>query len=124
MSVADFYGIPISLMVDVGAMENNYMSVPGDSANTKWKRHPDAGDVILRRTRHKVLVKNDSSGIWQITRESLRYAHRLYLRDYRDYTALPIRLRPPLEFRMGSVSDDVLTTYSGLLLADLLEQFH
>jgi len=124
IAVADFYTIPLSLMVGVGAMENNYMSVPGDIENTKWKRHPDAGDVVLRRVRHKVLVKNDSSGIWQITRESLRYAHRLYLQDYRDYSALPVQLRPPLEFRMDCVSSDVLTTYAGLLLADLLQQFH
>ncbi|MFL6415329.1 MAG: hypothetical protein ACJ74Y_06630 [Bryobacteraceae bacterium] len=124
MTVADFFEIPLSLMVGVGAMENNYMSVPGDLENTKWKRHADPGDVILRRVRKGVLVKNDSSGVWQITRESLRDAHRLYLRDSRDYTRLPARLRPPREFRMEDVTGELLTTYAGLLLADLLEQFH
>lgn len=123
IAVADFYEIPLGLMVGVGAMENNFMSVPGDIENTKWKRHPDKGDVVLRRARNRVLVKNDSSGIWQITRESLRYAHRLYQQDDRDYSALPVQLRPPREFQMDCVGSDVLTTYAGLLLADLLQHF-
>jgi hypothetical protein len=124
IAVSGFYGVPLDLLIGIGAMENNFMSVPGDSNNTAWKRHAAPGDIVLKRWRGRVLVKNDSSGVWQITRESLRYAHRLYLSDKRDYSQLPPRLRPPKELKMDGVSQDVLTTYAGLLLRDLMDQFH
>jgi hypothetical protein len=62
-------------------------------------------------------VLNDSAGVWQITRETLRYVHR------RDYSKLPEHLRPPLELKVNDVHPDVLTTYAGLLLRDLLDRF-
>src|SRR6266699_2930681 len=62
-------------------------------------------------------------GIWQITRETLRAAHQLYLHDKRDYSQLPARLRPPRQLDLNNVNDAVLTTYAGLLLRDLLDHF-
>ena len=121
--MAQFYSLPLDLLIGIGAMENNFMDVPGDTENTTWKRRAEPGDVVLKRRRGRVLVKNDSSGIWQITRESLRYAHHLYLSDKRDYSQLPERLRPPEHLDMGNVSQDALTTYAGLLLRDLLDRF-
>ncbi|HVW85752.1 MAG TPA: hypothetical protein VHB50_13780 [Bryobacteraceae bacterium] len=124
IDVADFYHLPLDLLLGIGAMENNYMDIPGDLENTAWKRRPEKGDIVIRRRRGKVLVRNDSRGVWQITRESLRYAHRLYLADKRDYSVLPERLRPPEKLDPDNVSSDVLTTYAGLLLRDLLDRFH
>jgi hypothetical protein len=124
IAVAHFYDLPIELFVGIGAMENNYMNVAGDLKNTIWKRRAEPGDIVLRRKRGRVLVRNDSMGVWQITRESLRYAHKLYRRDKRDYTQLPERLRPPEKLDFNSIDADVLTTYAGLLLRDLLDRFH
>ncbi len=124
IAVARFYDVPISLFLGIGAMENNYLNVPGDRNNTIWKPQAQPGDIVIRRRGGRVLVRNDSTGVWQITRESLRYAHRLYLRDKRDYNRLPARLRPPAELDVDSVTADVLTTYAGLLLRNLLDQFH
>lgn len=124
IAVAGFYGIPLDLLIGIGAMENNFMDVPGDLTNTAWKRRAQPGDIVLKHERGRVLVKNDSSGVWQITRESLRYAHRLYLDDKRDYRRLPPRLRPSKTLDLDDVSQDVLTTYAGLLLRDLLDRFH
>jgi hypothetical protein len=124
IAVAHFYDIPIDLLLGVGAMENNYMNVTGDLKNTTWKRHLDPGDILIRREHGRVLVKNDSVGVWQITRESLRYAQKLYLQDKRDYTLLPERLRPPKKLDLDHLDADVLTTYAGLLLRDLLDRFN
>src|SRR5581483_370777 len=123
IAVSRFYDIPLDLLIGIGAMENNFMSVPGDSTNTVWKRRAQPGDIVLKRRHGRVLVRNNSSGVWQITRESLRYAHRLYLADKRDYNQLPSRLRPPKTLDIDKVSQDVLTTYAGLLLRDLLDRF-
>jgi hypothetical protein len=123
VAVSRFYEIPTELMLAIGAMENNYLNVPGDLANTAWKRRPQPGDVILRRAHGRVLVRNDSVGVWQITRESLRYAHSLFLKDKRDYSLLPERLRPRAELDINNVDPAVLTTYAGLLLRDLLDHF-
>jgi hypothetical protein len=123
IAVADFYDIPIELLIGIGAMENNYMNVEGDRDNSVWKRHADPGDIVLRRRRGRVLVKNYSVGVWQVTRQSLRYAQRLYLKDKRDYSLLPARLRPPKKLDVNSVDDEVLTTYAGLLLRNLLDRF-
>jgi len=65
------------------------------------------------------MVSNYAIGTWQITRETLRAAHQLYLKDKRDYTQLPARLRPPRDLNLNSVDDAVLTTYAGLLLRGL-----
>jgi hypothetical protein len=124
IAVAHFYDLPIDLFLGIGAMENNYMNVAGDLENTIWKRRAERGDVVLRRKRGRVLVSNDSMGVWQITHESLRYAHKLFSRDKRDYTQLPERLRPPANLDFNSIDADVLTTYAGLLLRDLLDRFH
>jgi hypothetical protein len=123
IAVAHFYDLPIDLFLGVGAMENNYMNVAGDLKNTIWKRRAESGDIVVHRRRGRVLVRNDSVGVWQITRESLRYAHRLFLKDKRDYSLLPERLRPPKKLDMNSVGPDVLTTYAGLLLRNLLDRF-
>jgi hypothetical protein len=70
-----------------------------------------------------VLVSDYSIGAWQISRETLRAAHQLYLKDKRGYEQLPPRLRPPRELDVNSVNREVLTTYAGLVLRDLLDRF-
>jgi hypothetical protein len=122
--VARFYELPLDYFLGVGAMENDYMNVNGDLTHTVWKNRPQSGDIILRRHRKRVLVSDYSVGAWQITRETIRAAHGLYLRDKRDYSTLPERLRPPRQLDLNSVGGPVLTTYAGLLLRDLLEHFH
>jgi len=124
IAVADFYELPLEYFLGIGAMENNYMNVKGDLEHTVWKRRAQPGDVIVRRGRRAVLVRNPSVGVWQITRETLRYAHALYLKDQRDYSRLPDRLRPPAEIDLDNVDAPVLTTYAGLLLRHLLDYFH
>ena len=69
------------------------------------------------------MVSNYSIGVWQITRETLRYAHALYLADKRDYSQLPERLRPPNTLKLDLTDSHVLTAYAGLLLRDLLNRF-
>jgi len=123
VAVASFYELPLEFFLGIGAMENNYMDVTGDLEHKVWKKRAEPGDVVLKRRRGRVLVSNHSIGVWQITRESLRYAHRIFLKDTRDYTALPQRLRPPADFDFGRVSAEVLTTYAGLLFRDLLDRF-
>ena len=124
ISVARFYDLPLDYFLGVGAMENDYMDVNGDLTHTVWKNRPQSGDIILRRRRKSVLVSDYSVGAWQITRETIRAAHRLYLQDKRDYSLLPERLRPPRQLDLNSASGPVLTTYAGLLLRDLLDHFH
>jgi hypothetical protein len=123
LAVAEFYSIPLDLFVAIGAMENNFMDVRGDLKNTAWKRRPEKGDVVLKRRRGRVLVRNESLGPWQITRETLRYAHKLYLKDSRDYSSLPERLRPESDLDIECVRTTALTTYAGLIFRDLLDQF-
>ena len=122
VSISDFYTLPLDFFLGIGAMENNYLDVPGDLRNTIWKRHAEKDDIVLKRRRGRVLVLNQSSGIWQITRETLRYAHRLYLQDSRDYLRLPAQLRPPKELNLGDIEPSVLTTYAGLIFRDLLDR--
>lgn len=126
ISVAEFYDIPLDMLLGIGAMENNYMDIRGDLQHAVWKRRAQPGDIVLRRRRGRVLVSNYSVGPWQITRETLRYAHSLYLRDRekRDYELLSERLRPPRKLELDHVSTGVLTTYAGLLLRHLLDHFH
>jgi hypothetical protein len=123
VTVADFYTLPLDFFLGIGAMENNYMNVKGDLARAVWRRRADKGDVILKRRGRRVLVLNQASGVWQITRETLRYVHKLYLKDERDYTQLPDRLRPPRDLDPDGVDAAVLTTYAGLLFRDLLDAF-
>jgi len=104
-------------------MENNYMNVKGDLGHAVWKRRPAKDDIILRRQGNRVLVLNESSGVWQITRETLRYVHALYLRDKRNYALLPEHLRPPRSLDIAGLDHRVLTTYAGLLFRDLLDRF-
>jgi len=124
VTVSDFYSLPLDFFLGIGAMENNYMDVKGDLSHAVWKRRAGRGDVILKRRRRKVLVLDQASGIWQITRETLRYAHKLYRKDTRDYSLLPPDLRPPQELNPDEVNPQVLTTYAGLLFRDLLDRFH
>jgi len=122
--VAEFYELPLEMMLGIGAMENNYMDVRGDLQHSIWKRRPAKDDIILERRKGRVRVLNYATGVWQITRETMREVHRLYLRDKRDYSKLPERLRPPKELKVDEVSPDVLTTYAGLLLRSLLDRFN
>lgn len=122
--VAEFYELPIEMMLGIGAMENNYMDVRGDLQHSIWKRRPAKDDIVLERRKGRVRVLNYATGVWQITRETLREVHRLYLRDRRDYTKLPERLRPPPTLQVDEVSPEVLTTYAGLLLRSLLDRFN
>ncbi len=123
IAVARFYAIPLDVFLGIGAMENNYLDVQGDLEHTKWKRRAQRGDIVVKRRRRRVLVKNFSLGPWQITRETLRYAHELFRRDKRDYSMLPERLRPAKDLDINNVDPHVLTTYAGLLLRDLLDRF-
>jgi hypothetical protein len=124
IAVAKFYDLPLDVFLGIGAMENNYLNVRGDLEHSVWKRRAAKGDIILKHGRHhRVLVADYSIGLWQITRQTLRYAHDLYLKDDRDYSKLPERLRPPRELEFDLTNSDVLTTYAGLLLRDLLDRF-
>lgn len=122
VTIADFYSLPVDFFLGIGAMENNYMNVEGDLRHAIWKRRSQKGDLVLKRRGGRVLVANSSSGVWQITRETLRYAQALYLRDKRDYSLLPPRLRPTRELDITNVPPEVLTTYAGLLFRDLLDR--
>ena len=123
LTVADFYSLPIDYFLAIGAMENNYMNVRGDLEHSIWKRRPAKDDIVLERRHGRVRVLNDSAGVWQITRETLRHAHRLVQGDTRDYTLLPEHLRPSENLNVNEVSPEVLTTYAGRLLRDLLDRF-
>jgi hypothetical protein len=125
IAVADFYDLPLSYFLGIGAMENNYLNVNGDLQHRVWKRRADPGDVIVRRGKRGVLVENPALGVWQITRETLRFAHSLYLQDRsRDYSKLPARLQPARKLDIDHVPPETLTTYAGLLLRYLLDHFH
>src|SRR5512146_2418748 len=123
IAVAQFYSVPIDFFLGVGAMENNYLEVRGDLEHKVWKRKAQPGDIVLKRRRGRVLVLNYSIGVWQITRETLRYAHQLFLADKRDYSQLPERLCPSKDLDLDKVDSHVLTTYAGLLIRDLLDRF-
>jgi hypothetical protein len=123
IAVAEFYHLPLDVFLGIGAMENNYLSIRGDIDHAIWKRKPAKDDIILKRRKHRVLVSDYSIGVWQITRETLRYAHALFLKDKRDYALLPERLRPPQTLELDVSDSHVLTTYAGLLLRDLLDRF-
>jgi hypothetical protein len=124
LDVARFYDLPLDYFLGVGAMENDYMDVNGDLTHAVWKKRAQRDDIILRRGRKRVMVSDYAIGTWQITRETLRAAHQLYLKDNRDYSQLPARLRPPRNLDLNSVDDAVLTTYAGLLLRGLLDRFN
>ncbi len=123
LAVADFYDLPLDFFLGIGAMENNYMNVPGDLDHAVWKRRAQKGDIVLLRRRGRALVLNYATGPWQITRETLRYAHKLFLKDEQDYTALPGRLQPPKKLNLEDLDVRLLTTYAGLLFRHLLDHF-
>ena len=123
LDVAHFYNLPLDYFLGVGAMENNYMDVNGDLTHAVWKARAERGDIVLERGRKRVLVSDYSIGTWQISRETLRAAHQLYLKDKRNYGELPPRLRPSRDLDVNSVDSEVLTTYAGLVLRDLLDRF-
>ena len=123
LDVAHFYDLPLDYFMGVGAMENDYMDVNGDLTHAVWKKRAERGDIVLRRTKKRVMVSDYAMGTWQITRQTVRAAHELYLRDKRDYSQLPLRLRPSRVLDLDHISDAVLTTYAGLLLRDLLDHF-
>ena len=124
IAVSKFYELPLDVFLGIGAMENNYLNIRGDLEHAVWKRRAAKDDIILKRRRHRVLVSDYSIGVWQITRETLRYAHNLYRKDKRDYSQLPDRLRPPEALALDLTDSHVLTTYAGLLLRDLLDRFN
>jgi hypothetical protein len=123
IAVADFFELPLDLFLGIGAMENNYLNVAGDLKHTAWKRRAEPGDIVVLRRRNRVMVQNSALGLWQITRETLRYAHLLFLRDRRNYDLLPERLRPPRALDLDHTRPEVLTTYAGLLFRSLLDRF-
>lgn len=123
LDVAHFYNLPLDYFLGVGAMENNFMDVNGDLTHAVWKKRAERGDIVLERGRKRVLVSDYSIGTWQISRETLRAAHQLYLKDKRHYDQLPPRLRPSHDLDLESVHSEVLTTYAGLVLRDLLDRF-
>jgi hypothetical protein len=123
LDVAHFYNLPLDYFLGVGAMENNYMDVNGDLTHAVWKKRAERGDIVLEHDRKRVLVSDYSIGTWQISRETLRAAHQLYLKDKRNYDQLPPRLRPSRDLDVNSVNSEVLTTYAGLVLRDLLDRF-
>lgn len=123
LEVARFYDLPLDYFLGVGAMENNYMNVNGDLAHSVWKAHAEPGDIVLERARKRVRVSDYSVGAWQVSRETLRTAHQLYVKDKRDYSKLSPHLRPPRELDLNSVTTDQLTTYAGLVLRNLLDRF-
>ena len=124
IAVADFFNLPVDFFLGVGAMENNFMHVRGDLGHAIWKRRAGMGDVVLKHYQSRVLVLNESIGIWQITRETLRYAHWLYVRGGRDFSALPAHLKPLKELDLEELPPKTLTTYAGLLFRNLLDQFN
>ena len=124
IAVAEFYELPLEFLIGIGAIENNYMAIRGDLKHSVWKRRAARDDIILERRNGRVRVLNDSAGVWQITRETLRFAHKLFLKDKRDYGRLPEHLRPAKELNVNEVKLDILTTYAGLLLEDLLDHFN
>jgi len=75
--------------------ENDYMALTGDLTHAVWKSALSAMTSFFRRGRKRVMVSDYAMGTWQITRETLRAAHQLYLKEQHDYTLLPARLRPP-----------------------------
>lgn len=123
LAVAEFYDLPLEFFLGIGAMENNFMDVRGDLEHAVWKRRAEKGDVVLKRGKRGVLVLNQAHGVWQITQETLRFVHKLYLADTRDYSVLPEHLIPPRELDVTNVPSLALTTYAGLLFRDLLDHF-
>jgi hypothetical protein len=123
IEVAEFYDLPVDVLLGIGAMENNFLNAPGDLNNAIWKRDIGRDDIVLQHQGRRAWVLNSSMGIWQITRQGLRHAHKLFLCDTRDYSKLPVRLRPTSQLDMNFLSSHVLTTYAALLLRDLVDYF-
>lgn len=123
VAVADFYSPPLDFFLGIDAMENNYMHVNKDLSNAVWKRRSEKGDVVPKRGPKGVLVLNESSGIWQLTRETLRHAHRLHPKHARDYSLLAEYLRPARQLNLDDVPLAVGTTYAGLFFRQLLDKF-
>jgi hypothetical protein len=123
VQVARFYQIPVDVLLGIGAMENNFLNAPGDLNNAIWKRNVERDDIVLLRRGRKAWVLNSSIGTWQITRQSLRHAHELFLCDTREYSELPLEFRPTQELDMNFLSSRLLTTYAALLLRELLDYF-
>ncbi len=126
LDVTRFYHLPLPVFLGIGAMENDYMNIRGDLAHAIWKRWPQRGDIVLKRANGLYLVSDYAMGVWQITRDTLRYAHELYLQDARkrNYSLLPPRLRPAKKLSFDLDNSEVLTTYAGMILRHLLDKTH
>lgn len=122
LAVARFFDLPLSLLLDTRAVDSISSSAGRSLGRAVWKEQAAQSDVVLKRRRGRVLTLDDSSGDWQVTRETLGYAHRRYLVDTRDYSRLPARLRPPRELRPKETPPRALTAYAGLVLRELLER--
>src|SRR6266403_1488355 len=72
LDVARFYDLPLDYFLGVGAMENDYMDVNGDLDHAVWKKRAQRDDIVLRRTRKRVMVSDYAIGTWQITRLRVR----------------------------------------------------
>lgn len=127
IAVAEFYDLPLDVFLGIAAVENNYMDVRGDLEHGIWKRKAERGDIVLRRGKRGVYVLNYATGVWQITRETLRFAHRIYLEDVkkgtRDYSLLPERLMPQATLYLDEVNSHWLTLYAGVLMRYLIDYF-
>ncbi|MCW5963894.1 MAG: hypothetical protein KIT83_07640 [Bryobacterales bacterium] len=127
IAVASFYGLPFDVFLGIAAVENNYMDMRGDLEHGVWKNKAEPGDIVLRRRGNRVYVLNYATGVWQITRETLRFSHRLYVRDLRsgkrDYSSLPPRLIPPETLYLDEVNSHWLTLYAGVLVRHLIDYF-
>src|SRR5260370_11101642 len=83
LDVAQFYDLPLDYFLGVGAMENDYMDVNGDLEHAVWKKPAQRDDIVLRLTRKRVRVSDYAMATSQSTRETLRPAHQLDLKDRR-----------------------------------------
>src|SRR6266550_679516 len=64
LDVAHFYDLPLDYFMGVGAMENDYMDVNGDLTHAVWKKRAQRGDIVLRRTRKRVMVSDYAMGAY------------------------------------------------------------
>ena len=58
VELASFYGIPVDVLLGIGAMENNFLNAPGDLNNAIWKNDVERDDIVLRRRGRKAWVLN------------------------------------------------------------------
>jgi hypothetical protein len=113
IAVASFFNLPVRAFL--------LRHTSGAGPSLYWQRWPSPPSVVLGRTEGKSLVTDPELAEWQQTAAVLEHAHRMYLSDQRDYTALPARLRPAHNL-LAELPPPVLLTYAGLLLRDVADK--